>query len=103
MIYKTAIRPGVQRSRSAGEQPRLTKSLDALYHNRRVIVRFIDGTSIEGVVTKYTAYWLEVKLNDGRVVYVNKGTIKMIEVVEREEESNKVGASGNDHNKVKQK
>jgi sRNA-binding regulator protein Hfq len=68
-----------------------------------VIVRFIDGTSIEGVVTKYTAYWLEVKLNDGRMVYVNKGAIKMIEVVEREEERNKVGGFGDDHNKPKLK
>jgi hypothetical protein len=101
MIYKTAIRPGVQRSRSAGEQPRLTKSLDALYHNRRVIVRFIDGTSIEGVVTRYTAYWLEVKLGDGRVVYVNKGPIKMIELVEREEERNSIGGSPNANSKVK--
>jgi hypothetical protein len=101
MIYKTTIKPGVQRSQDAGDKPRLTRSLDALYHNRRVIIRFIDGTSIEGVVTKYTAYWLEVKLSDGGVVYANKGAIKMIELMEKEEESNKVGGSANGDSKVK--
>ncbi len=101
MIYKTTIKPDVQRSRGTGEQPRLTKSLDALYHNRHVIIRFIDGTSIEGVVTKYTAYWLEVKLNDGRHIYVNKGSIKFSEVLEREEGRNQGGGGTNEQGRLK--
>jgi sRNA-binding regulator protein Hfq len=68
-----------------------------------VIVRFVDGSSLEGVVTKYTAYWLEVKLNDGRVVYVNKGAIKMIEVAEEKEGKNQAGGLTNENNKPRQK
>jgi Tfp pilus assembly protein PilP len=46
-------------------------------------------------------FWLEVKLNDGRVVYVNKGAIKMIEVLEKEEGRGQVGGEVNGQNKLK--
>jgi sRNA-binding regulator protein Hfq len=101
MIYKTTAKPGSQGSRGMGSAPRLTKSLDSVYHKKHVKILFVDGTSIEGIVTRFTAYWLEVKLNDGRVVYVNKGPIKMIELVEKEEERNSIGGSPNANSKVK--
>jgi sRNA-binding regulator protein Hfq len=63
-----------------------------LYLNKPGIVHFIDGTTVEGVVTRFTMYWLEVKLNDGRHIYVNKGSIKFVEVVEEREGNKPTGA-----------
>jgi hypothetical protein len=101
VIYKATTKPGVQRSRGAGEQPRLTRSLDLLYHGKRSRIVFLDGSSIEGVVTRYTMYWLEVKLNNGKVVYVNKGSIKLIEPLEEEKGGSSMGGVGNDYSKPK--
>lgn len=101
MIYKTATKPGVQKQHGAGNGPRMTRSFDAAIHNKRVIIRCIDGSTVEGIVTRYTMFWLEVKLNDGRVVYVNKGAIKMIEVLEKEEGRGQVGGEVNGQNKLK--
>jgi sRNA-binding regulator protein Hfq len=103
MIYKTGTKPVTQGSRGMGSAPRLTKSLDLVYHKKHVKILFVDGTSIEGVVTRFTAYWLEVKLSDGRVVYVNKGPIKMIEVMDEKEGKNQAGGSSNENNRFKQK
>jgi sRNA-binding regulator protein Hfq len=77
----------------------MTKSLDRLYLNKYVRIAFVDGTAIEGTVTRFTMYWLQVKLNDGRVVYVNKGSIKMIELVEEEKKENIMGGGPHGNSK----
>ena len=103
MIYKTTIKSGSQKSQNAGGGPRLTKSLDLLYLNKSGIIHFIDGTTVEGVVTRFTMYWLEVKLNDGRHIYVNKGSIKFIEIKEEGGERREAGGLTNESNKLRQK
>jgi len=84
-----------------GSVPRLTKSLDLLYLNKPGIIHFIDGSTIEGTVVRFTMYWLEVKLNDGRHVYVNKGSIKFIEIKEEGGERRETGGLPNGNSKVK--
>lgn len=84
-----------------GSAPRLTKSLDLLYLNKPGIIYFIDGSTIEGTVTRYTMYWLEVELNDGRHVYVNKGSIKFIEIKGEGGERREAGGLTNENSKVK--
>jgi len=99
MIYKVSTKPGSQKPQSAGSSPRLTRSLDLLYLNKPVRVAFVDGTTIEGTVTRFTMYWLQVKLNNGRVVYINKGSIKMIELVEEEKKENIMGGDPHGNSK----
>jgi sRNA-binding regulator protein Hfq len=77
----------------------MTRSLDRLYLNKYVRIAFVDGTAIEGTVTRFTMYWLQVKLNNGRVVYVNKGSIKMIELVEEEKKENIMGGGPHGNSK----
>jgi sRNA-binding regulator protein Hfq len=101
MIYKTDTRVGVQKPQGAGNGPRLTRSLDKLYHKKHVIIWFADGTSIEGVVTRFTMFWLEVRLNNGKVVYVNKGSIKLIEPVEEGGKEELMGGGENGRSKSK--
>ena len=101
MIYKTTVKTGSQRLQDAGSEPRMTRSLDRLYLNKYVRIAFVDGTAIEGTVTRFTMYWLQVKLNNGRVVYVNKGSIKMIELIEEEKGGSSIGGGANDYNKPK--
>ena len=101
MIYKSTAKPGSQRSQGMGNGPRLTKSLDSLYLGKHVRIVHTDGTSTEGVVTRFTMYWLEVKLNNGKVVYVNKGSIKLIEPLEEEKEKGSMRGGANDYNKPK--
>ena len=102
MIYKSTVKTESQKPQGMGSGPRLTKSLDLLYLNKPGIIHFIDGSTIEGTVTRYTMYWLEVKLNDGRHVYVNKGSIKFIEIKEEGGEKGGGGGGPNGSNKVKQ-
>ena len=103
MIYKTTAKPGPQRTQGVGNGPRLIRSLDSLYLGRRVRVVYIDGTVTEGTVVRFTMYWLQLRTVDGRTLYVNKGSIKYIEEVGEGEEKSKVGGSGDERNKVKQK
>jgi hypothetical protein len=72
-----------------------------LYHGKPSRIVFLDGSSIEGTVTKYTMYWLEVRLNNGKVVYVNKGSIKLIEPLEEEKGGSSMGGVENGRNKPK--
>jgi sRNA-binding regulator protein Hfq len=72
-----------------------------LYLDKPVRVTFVDGTTIEGVVTRFTTYWLEIKLNNGKVVYVNKGSIKLIEPLKEEKGGSSMGGAGNVRNKPK--
>jgi len=101
MAYKSTAKPGPQKPQNAVGGPRLTRSLDVLYHGKRSRIVFLDGSSIEGVVTRFTMYWLEVKLNNGKVVYVNKGSIKLIEPLEEEKEKGSMRGGANDYNKPK--
>jgi hypothetical protein len=101
VIYKTTAKSGSQKTQGMGGGPKLTKSLDRLYLGKHVIIHFVDGTSIEGIVIRYTMFWLQVKLNNGRMIYVNKGSVKFIEEVGEEKEKNKVGGSANGNSKVK--
>ena len=93
MIYKVTTK---ERTKNG---LRMTRSLDLLYHNKRVRILFIDGTSIEGVVTRFTMYWLEVKLNNGKLVYVNKGSIKLVEPIG--EEKKEVSTGGVSYGNIK--
>jgi hypothetical protein len=101
MNHKTTSKPKRQGPQSVGNGPRLTRSLDLLYLDKPVRAAFVDGTTIEGVVTRFTMYWLEIKLNNGKVVYVNKGSIKLIEPLEEEKGGSSMGGVENGRNKPK--
>ena len=52
------------------------------YAGKRVVLRMSDGSTVEGQLLEARKYWFKVKDSNARLIYVNKGYVKTIEVFE---------------------
>ncbi|MEM1523237.1 MAG: hypothetical protein QXU69_09425 [Thermofilaceae archaeon] len=69
-----------QQPKSAAQPKKEAKKddFDAELVGRSVRIRLMDGGLVEGVVTDSRRFWLRV-LCDGRIVFINKAAIMMVE------------------------
>ena len=52
------------------------------YAGKRVVVKLSDGSVVEGHLLEARRYWFKVKDSNSKVIYVNKGLVKTVEIFE---------------------